>query len=167
MSELNEIIGYLCPMSLFENRVPKGSIFKRINEGMYNFNGYIMPTEIVKRWNPVYKDDSEIDTTSLRKIKGYVTIKDLPECKVGTIGKIDPVTGNIFFGIHFYSKEEILRGIGEWFEFILESTQLELLEDIINSIRELDNTPGLKRNQVEQEILTKYKIEENENSTNN
>lgn len=162
MDNLNDIIGYICPIPLFNNKVPRGSIFKKVNNEMFNFDGYIMPVEIVKRWNPIYKDNLEIDSKSLRKIKGYKTLKDLPECITGTLGKLDLNDNKVYFGIHSYTKDEIIKGIGEWFEFILEPTQEQLITEVIELIKEMDDQPYTKTNDILSVIIKKYKILENE-----
>jgi hypothetical protein len=55
-----EIIGYLCPMDLFDGEVKKGEIYITTHGAHYTINGrgfdYKMPKEIVETWQPIYAE---------------------------------------------------------------------------------------------------------------
>lgn len=150
----NEIIGYISPIPLYNNSVPRGSIFKKVNTVMYQFNGYSMPIEIVKRWTPIYRQE-ENKETNLKKIKSYRLLKDLPNCPINSIGELDKTDNKIYFGIHGYTKDEILTLIGDWFEFVFEKTQEELWNEV-------DETIGKRFQGYLGKLIKKYKIIENE-----
>lgn len=75
-----KIIGYKCPMDLFEGKVKKGDSFTRfINSTSYTpegFNGtYSIPKEIVETWEPVYETKEVKVTVTGRNKSVEVTIQ--------------------------------------------------------------------------------------------